>query len=164
MKATVLFLSSLLPLAYGGEIPKQKIALIQKAMEVMHVKSKMDGFIEKTVSVKAQRIQNDNPDSVSDSLLREIRSIISRVYQDHLDGNEGLYPQLYTVVDHYLTDDDLKFVMNYNASDGGQGYAKVAPRIVRDALEIEKKWSDQLEPVIREKLADRFQGLNFHSL
>ena len=162
--SNVFLLSGTLTLAYGGEIPKQKIALIQKAMEVMHVKSKMDGFIEKTVTVKAQRIRNDNPDSVSDSLLKEIRSVISRVYQDRLDGDEGLYHQLYTVVDRYLTDDDLKFVMNYNASDGGQRYAKVAPRIVHDALEIEKKWSDQLESVIREKLEDRFQGLNFHSL
>lgn len=162
--SAVFFLSGILPIAYGGEIPKQKIALIQKSMDVMHVKSKMDSFIEKTVTVKAQRIRNDNPDSISDSLLREIRSIISGVYQDHLDGNDGLYPQLYTVVDRYLTDDDLKFVMNYNASDGGQRYAKVAPRIVHDALEIEKKWSDRLESVIREKLKDRFQGLNFHSL
>ena len=146
------------------EIPKQKIDLIQKAMEVMRVKTKMEGFIGKIVAVKTQRIRNDNPDSISDSLLTEIRNTISRVYQDNLEGRDGLYPQLYAVVDQYLTDDDLKFVMNYNASDGGQRYAKVAPRIVHDALEIEKKWSDKLEPALVEKLKNRFHGLNFRSL
>ena len=151
-------------IAYCGDIPKQKKALIEKAMEAMHVKAKMDGFIGKVVAVKAQRIRNDNPDSVSDSLLTEIRNAISTVYQDNLNGNEGLYPQLYAVVDKYLTDDDLKFVMNYNASDGGQRYAKVAPRIVQEAGEVERKWSEKLEPVIAGKLKDRFQGLNLSSL
>ena len=161
MRFTSLFLV-LLSLTFG-DIPQKKLALIQKAMDIMHIKSKMDGFIRNVAAVKAKRIQNDNL-GMSDSLAGEIQTAISGVYQENLEGDNGLYPQLYQIVDKYLTDDDLKFVMHYNQSDGGQRYAKLAPRIVGEAVEVERKWSENLEPVIVERLNDRFQGLNFSSM
>ena len=154
-----------LSIAIASDIPREKLALIQKAMEVMHVKSKMDGFIGKIVSAKVKRIQKDNP-GVSDSMLVEIQAVINGVYRENLDGGDGLYAKLYQVVDKYLSDDDLKFVMNYNASDGGQRYSKAAPKVIQEAGEIERKWSNKLEPVIMARLKGKFKGadLNFGSM
>jgi hypothetical protein len=163
--AAVALLIGALSTAIASDIPGEKLALIQKAMEVMRVKSRMDGFIGKIVSAKVKRIQKDNP-GVSDSMMMEIQTVINGVYRENLDGVEGLYPKLYQVVDKYLSDDDLKFVMNYNASDGGQRYSKVAPRVIQESGEIERKWSNKLEPVIMERLKDKFKGanLNFGSM
>ena len=140
-------------------VPPQKVALIQKAMETMRLKSKMDGFINKVVNVKVQRIRNDNP-GMSDTTVTEVRNTIAGVYQENLEGkDDALYPQLYAVVDKYLTDDDLKFVLNYKQSDGGQRYAKLAPRIIAEAGEVERKWDERLTPEIGRRLKDRFPEL-----
>lgn len=158
MKATILFLSLLLgslSSAQAGTIPPQKLALIQKAMEVMRIKSRMESYIGKIVDVKVKRIQNDSP-RVADSVLSDIRATISGVYRENLESENGLYPQLYQVVDKYLMDDDLKFVVNYNGSDGGQRYAKLAPRIVQEASEVERRWGERLEPLIKERLKKKF--------
>jgi len=41
-----------LSIAIAADIPREKLALIQKAMEVMRVKSRMDVFIGKIVAAK----------------------------------------------------------------------------------------------------------------
>jgi len=132
-------------------------------MQVMRVDSRMDAFIGKIVAVKVKRIQNDNP-GISDSLVGEIQKVISGVYEENLDTTDGLYPQLYQVVDKYLTEDDLRFVVNYNGSDGGQRYAKLAPQIVQNASLVESKWDEKLQPVIRQNLRERFQDLKLESM
>ncbi len=152
-----------LSLLHATTIPPQKLALIQKAMQTMHVDSRMNGFIGKIVAVKVKRIRNDNP-GMSDSLASEIHKVIAGVYQENLDTTDGLYPQLYQVVDKYLTEDDLKFVVNYNGSDGGQRYAKLAPQIIQEAGAVEGKWNDKLQPEIRKRLKTQFPDLKLESL
>ena len=166
LKPLSLFATALISTAliHASNIPPRKIALIQKAMDVMHLRSKMDGFINRIVTVKVQRIKNDNPDA-SDSTISQVHDVIAGVYNENLDGNDdALYPQLYEVVDKYLTEDDLKFVMNYNASDGGQRYAKLAPRVIQEASDVEKKWNDALAPIIKQRVKDQFPDLKLGSM
>ncbi len=158
--ATLLATSSLVN---ANDIPPHKLALIQKAMDVMHLRSMMDGFINQIVNVKVARIQNDNP-AVSDTELSLVHDVIAGVYGQNLDGDGGLYPQLYQVVDKYLSEDDLKFVMNYNGSDGGQRYAKVAPQVIADASDVEKQWDQSLQPFIQQQLANQFPDLKLQSM
>jgi hypothetical protein len=150
-------------LAHADSIPQEKLALIQKAMQVMQVESRMNAFVGRVVAVKVKRIQNDNP-GISDSVVNEVQKVISEVYLANLDTVDGLYPQLYQVVDTYLTEDDLKFVVNYNGSDGGQRYAKLAPQIIQNASRVESNWNAKLQPVIRQKLKEKFQDLKLESM
>jgi hypothetical protein len=161
----LLFLTLLVALsfAHSSDIPQEKLDLIQKAMQVMRVESRMDAFIARTVAVKVKRVQNDNP-GISDSSVSEVQKIISEVYQENLDTLDGLYPQLYEVVDKYLTEDDLKFVVNYNGSDGGQRYSKLAPQIIQEASLVESKWNQKLQPIIRQMLQERFKDLKLGSM
>ena len=158
MKFQVLFavfLMGTFSISHGGDIPKQKMALIEKAMVAMRLKPRIEGMIDHVATVKVKRIQNDNP-GISDSVLSEVHEVIRGVYRENMDGREGLYPQVYKLFDKYLTEDDLKFAVNFNASDAGQRYSKFAPRIAQESIELGKKWTDKLEPEILSRLKDRF--------
>ena len=153
--STTLLWVGIFSLSHGGDIPRQKLALIEKAMDAMRLKPRIEGMIDNVATVKVKRIQNDNP-GISDSVLTEVRDVIRRVYRENMDGREGLYPRVYAIFDKYLTEDDLKFAVNFNASDAGQRYSKVAPRIAQESVELGKKWTDKLEPEILSRLKDRF--------
>ncbi len=146
---------SALACGWADDIPPAKLDLIEQAVAAMNLKPKFDDFLDAGVAVEVQRIRNDNP-GLPDSTAEEMQNIIQSVYASHLQGDNGLFPQLYAVFDKYLTMDDLQFVIHYHGSDGGQRFAQVIPRILDEDMKIETRWREQLRPAVLQALQDRF--------
>ena len=133
--------------------------LIEQAADVTQLKSKINDLIKNKVSIETKRIKNDNP-GTPDSISQRISEIIEGVYLENLDGNNGLYGKLYHVFDKYLSEQDLKFVINFHSSDRGQKFSKVISQIIKECVVIEKDWSDQLKPTIEGRLKPEYIGRN----
>ena len=136
-------------------------------MAAMKLDQKIEGMIHAKAVARAQKIRIENPEDpevtpedslLPDSAFADARNIIAQVYQENRGGRDGLDMQVYAVFDRYLSEDDLKFVANFNGSDNGKRYREVAPRIVSECLQVGQNWSERLEPEIRRRLEERFRG------
>jgi hypothetical protein len=164
-RATVRFSRALLSAALvagaafsaRADVPLRKLALIRQAMTAMKLDLKIEGMIASRVEGRAQKVRIDNP-GMPDSLMPAVRATIAEVYAENRAGRDGLDAQVHAVFDRHLTEEDLKFATNFNASDNGKRYREVAPRVVNESIEVGRRWSERLEPEVRRRLEQRFRG------
>lgn len=149
--------------AFAADIPPRKLALIREAMTAMKLDLKIQGMIDAKTEARAQKVRIDNP-GLSDSVGHEIRATIREVYAENRTGREGLDNQVHAVFDKYLSEEDLKFATNFQASDNGKRYREVAPRIVNESVQAGQRWAERLEPEIRRRLEHRFREWNLRLL
>ena len=146
--------------ATAQPIPQAKLDRIKRAVDAMNLRPQMDALIENAAALRARRIFNDNPD-LPDSVQAGIRDAVASAYRDHLDDDRGLYGRLYLILDRYLTEDDLKFAVDYRGSDSGRRFAQVLPRILHDASDAIQSWQHDLEPEIESRIRARFANREF---
>lgn len=138
-------------------IPAPKLDLIRNATAAMKLDQRIHGLVRQQVDARTEAFRIDNP-GVSDSLVRIARVLIADVYADNLEGRDGLMPRVYAVLDRHLTEDDLRFAVNFSGSDQGRRYRELAPRVVAESLEAGRAWSQSLEPEIRRRLHAALRG------
>jgi hypothetical protein len=149
--------------ASAAEIPPRKLSLIREAMTAMKLDAKIQGMIDGKVEARTQKVRIENP-GLSDSVAHEIRATIREVYAENRGGREGLDNQVYAVFDRHLSEEDLRFATNFQASDNGKRYREVAPRIVNESVDAGQRWVERLEPEIRRRLEYRFREWNLKLL
>jgi hypothetical protein len=141
----------------GQNISTPKLDLIKQAMASMKIDERIHGMVRQRTESRVESIRIENP-GLSDSLAGEARAVIARVYESNLEGRNGLMPRVYAVLDRRLTEEDLKFAVNFRGSDQGKRYRELVPRVVNESLEAGRQWSESLEPEIRQRLEDTFRG------
>jgi len=132
-------------------IPGPKLDLIKQAMAAMKIDQRIQGLVHQRIETRVEALRLENPE-LSDSLVAEARAVITSVYRENLEGRDGLMFKVYSVLDRRLTEDDLKFAVNFKGSDQGKRYREMVPRIVSESLEAGRLWSESLEPEIRGRL------------
>jgi hypothetical protein len=143
--------------ALAAAIPAPKLDLIKQAMAAMRLDQKIQALVDQRVEAKVQAARIDNP-GLNDSLAVEIREVIAGVYATKMEGPEGLLPRVYAVFDRHLTEEDLRFAVQFRGSDQGRRYREIAPRVVHESVETGRVWSERLDPEIHRRLEDRFRG------
>jgi hypothetical protein len=141
----------------GSNIPAPKLELIRQAIVAMKIDLRIQDIVYQRVETKALAIAMDNPE-VSDTMLNEIRGTIAGVYAENMEGRDGLMPRVCAVLDRRLTEDDLRFAVDFRGSDQGKRFRELVPRVVFDISEAGRAWGERLEPVITRRLEDRFRG------
>jgi hypothetical protein len=142
----------------ASNIPAPKLDLIKQAMAATKVDQKIRGLVDQRIEMRALRIRGDNPD-MTDSLYREVRTVVSDVYVTNSVRPGGLFSRVYALIDRNFTENDLKFAVNFNSSDQGKRFRERVPRLVNESQDIGRKWSESLEPEIRSRLETKFRGL-----
>ena len=143
--------------ASAQHIPAPKLDLIRQAMAAMNLDSRIEGMVAHQVDGRVQRLRIENPDA-PDSLVAEARDIIAAVYAANLDGPRGLMPRVYAIIDRRLTEEDLRFAVNFRGSDQGRRYRELMPRVVQESLDASRDWLQRQEPEIGRRLHARFAG------
>jgi hypothetical protein len=143
--------------AEAQHIPAPKLELIKQATTAMNLDQRIRGLVAQRVEADVEDLRLRNP-ALSDSLAGVARAVIRSVYDEHLHGRDGLMSKVYAVLDRRLTEDDLKFAVNFKNSDQGKRYREVVPRVVQESLEAGRLWSERLEPEINRRLEDRLRG------
>jgi hypothetical protein len=137
-------------------IPAPKLDLIKQATAAMKLDQRIRGLVAQRVDARVEQLRLDHP-GLSDSLASVARSIIAAVYEENLEGRDGLMFKVYSVLDRRLTDEDLKFAVNFKGSDQGKRYRELIPRVVAESLEAGRLWVDRLEPEVRKRLEARLR-------
>lgn len=143
--------------AGASAIAAPKLDLIKRAMASMKIDQKIRALVDQRVELRARQVRGDNP-GMPDSVYRGVRAAISRIYADNTDRPGGLMPRIHTLLDRSFSEDDLRFAVNFNGSDQGKRYRERVPRVINESLEIGRRWSEALEPEIRDDLEARFRG------
>lgn len=156
-----LILSFLIPhAAFPSDIPAPKRALIVQALAAMKIDQRLQGLIDARVEAKVRDVQAANP-GMPDSLLPAVRAEVAAVYALHRDTPDGLMERVYVVIDRRLSEDDLRFVSDFRGSDQGRRYRELIPRVVPESVEAGRAWSEGLDPLIRQRLEERFRGSGY---
>jgi hypothetical protein len=143
---------------FAREVPPQKIELIRSAMESMQLDRKIQGMIDHRVEGRVQRLKADNP-GLSDSTAAAARAVIRETYAEERQARDGLDARVYAVFDKHLTESDLRFAKNFNASDNGKRYREVAPRIVEECVREGTRWANEVDYAVRRKLQAQPWGM-----
>lgn len=138
-------------------ISAPKLDLIKRAMNVMKLDQRIHGLVRQQVEARVEVIRLDNP-GLPDSLAQEARTLIADVYAENLEGRDGLMSRVHAVLDRHLTEEDLRFAVNFSGSDQGRRYRERVPRVVAESLEAGRVWSERLEPEIRRRLETALRG------
>jgi hypothetical protein len=150
------FFAGLLLAWPAATIPAPKLDLIKQAMSAMKLDARIQGLVHQRVDARMQRLRIDNP-GLTDSVLAEMRAEVTAVHISRLEGADGLLPRVYDILDKRLTEEDLRFAVNFRGSDQGKRYRELVPRIVQEATDAGRDWADGLEPEIKRRLEARFR-------
>lgn len=142
--------------AQAQSIAAPKLDLIKQATAAMKLDQRIRGLVAQRVDARVEQLRLEHP-GLSDSLAGEARSTIAAVYEENLEGREGLMFKVYSVLDRRLSEDDLKFAVNFKSSDQGKRYRELVPRVVSESLEAGRLWADRLEPEIGRRLEMRLR-------
>lgn len=134
------------------DVPPQKVELIRGAMASMKLDRKIQGMIDHRVEGRVQKLKAENP-GLPDSVAAAARVVIAETYAERRQGRDGLDARVIAVFDKHLTEDDLRFAQNFNASDNGKRYREVAPRIVDECVREGAAWADGVDYDVRRKLS-----------
>ncbi len=161
-EARIVFTSVLLLLAVttgvsAQNIPAPKLDLIKRATAAMKLDQRIHALVRQHVDARMETFRLDNP-GLPDSAAREARAVIAGVYAENLSGRDGLMPRVYAVLDRHLTEEDLRFAVDFSGSDQGRRYRERAPRVVAESLEAGRAWSERLEPEVRRRLGTVARG------
>ena len=146
-------------LIHADEIKKEKLVLIQKMMETLGVKARMNQIMGTAISSEVDEIIKKNPD-ISDSMKLEIKKTIANVFLNAMEGADGLYSQLYGIYDKYMDEDDLKAVIDFYSSGSGKKFIEISPKMLQESMQIGKEWYQKLLPVLTESLKEKFKNKN----
>jgi hypothetical protein len=146
-------------MASAQGIPAPKLELIRQATVAMKIDQRIHGLIRQRVDARVAALRIDNP-GLSDSLAAAARVVVAAAYASRVEGRDGLMARVHAVLDRHLTEEDLKFAVNFKGSDQGKRYRELAPRVVAESVEAGRVWGESLEPEIRRRLEETFRGQN----
>jgi hypothetical protein len=144
-------------MASAQTISAPKLELIKQAMAAMKIDQRIEGLVRQRIEAKVAALKIANP-GLSDSLVALARAHITDTYEAHLDTRDGLLTRIHVVLDRRLTEDDLKFAVNFKGSDHGKRYRELVPRVIAESVEAGRLWSDALEPTIQSRLQAALRG------
>src|SRR5690606_26106779 len=119
MAISMIVLLMITTVATAQSIPAPKLDLIKRAAAAMKLDQRIHGLVRQQVESRVDAFRIDNP-GAPDSLVATARTLIAGVYAENLEGRNGLMPRVYTVLDRHLTEEDLRFAVNFSGSDQGR--------------------------------------------
>jgi hypothetical protein len=144
-------------MASAQTISAPKLELIKQAMAAMKIDQRIEGLVRQRVDAKVAALKIENP-GLSDSLADVARAVITDTYETNLHGREGLMTRIHVVLDRRLTEDDLKFAVNFKGSDQGKRYRELVPRVIAESVDAGRVWGEALEPTIQSRLQAALRG------
>jgi hypothetical protein len=113
----------------SGNIDPQKEARIRELMELTGAKNLGQELIEAGMEQFRSSVQDSQPDNPRAKQF--VDAFVTR-FQKHFDSN-SLTDRIIPIYDKYLTDDDLKGLIDYYHSPLGQRMLKSLPELTRES-------------------------------
>jgi hypothetical protein len=152
---TFLFLSQTVT---AFPLNREKTALLDKLFEQTGQTAAAVGMQMARLSIQqmttSMKIMNPDIDQKIIDMMEEIVEDV--VYEEIIVKNEYL-KMIYPIYLKYLTQDDLKQMIEFNSTPLGKKIIKVLPVIMQEMIPVAQAYSQTLEPKLLQSLTERLE-------
>jgi hypothetical protein len=148
--------------AGADNIAPAKRADIEKLMRITgppDVTKQISNFFVRQMSQAIKASRPDLPARAYQILGEEI----NRVIEEQMTAKGGFLDMVIPIYAKHFSHEDIKGLLKFYQSDLGKKTIKVEPLILQEKLALAQDWSKSLEPIIKNKINQRFQkeGIDF---
>jgi hypothetical protein len=148
--------------AGADNIVPAKRADIEKLMRITgppDVTKQISNFFVRQMSQAIKASRPDLPARAYQILGEEI----NRVIEEQMTAKGGFLDMVIPIYAKHFSHEDIKGLLKFYQSDLGKKTIKVEPLILQEKLALAQDWSKSLEPIIKNKINQRFQkeGIDF---
>ena len=148
--------------AAADNISPAKRADIEKLMRITgppDVTKQISNFFVRQMSQAIKASRPDLPARAYQILGEEI----NRVIEEQMTAKGGFLDMVIPIYAKHFSHEDIKGLLKFYQSDLGKKTIKVEPLILQEKLALAQDWSKSLEPIIKNKINQRFQkeGIDF---
>ena len=148
--------------AGADNIAPAKRADIEKLMRITgppDVTKQISNFFVRQMSQAIKASRPDLPARAYQILGEEI----NRVIEEQMTAKGGFLDMGIPIYAEHFSHEDIKGLLKFYQSDLGKKTIKVEPLILQEKLALAQDWSKSLEPIIKNKINQRFQkeGIDF---
>ena len=148
--------------AGADNIAPAKRADIEKLMRITgppDVTKQISNFFVRQMSQAIKASRPDLPARAYQILGEEI----NRVIEEQMTAKGGFLDMVIPIYAKHFSHEDIKGLLKFYQSDLWKKTIKVEPLILQEKLALAQDWSKSLEPIIKNKINQRFQkeGIDF---
>jgi hypothetical protein len=148
--------------AGADNIAPAKRADIEKLMRITgppDVTKQISNFFVRQMSQAIKASRPDLPARAYQILGEEI----NRVIEEQMTAKGGFLDMVIPIYAKHFSHEDIKGLLKFYQSDLGKKTIQVEPLILQEKLALAQDWSKSLEPIIKNKINQRFQkeGIDF---
>jgi hypothetical protein len=148
--------------AGADNIAPAKRADIEKLMRITgppDVTKQISNFFVRQMSQVIKASRPDLPARAYQILGEEI----NRVIEEQMTAKGGFLDMVIPIYAEHFSHEDIKGLLKFYQSDLGKKTIQVEPLILQEKLALAQDWSKSLEPIIKNKINQRFQkeGIDF---
>lgn len=137
--------------AVADEMTEQKRADIEQLMDMTNALGLGQQFAVNMAANMIQSVKQTRPDIPPEKLNIAISVTIS-VINDNIGS---LKTQLISLYGKYFTDDEIRDMIRFYASDTGKKAIKVMPVMLQESMATGRQWGNSLVPELKRRLAER---------
>jgi len=136
---------------------REYTALIDKLFEQTGQSAEAVGMQMVRVSTQqmAANMKAVNPD-IDQRMIDIMEEAVEDVIREEFIENKEYVKMIYPIYSKYLTQDDLKQLIEFNDTPVGKKIIKVLPIVTQEALQASQAYAQVLEPKLLQRLAERF--------
>ncbi len=142
--------------AAADDITSAKRADIEKLMRITgppDVTKQMSNFFIRQMSQAIKSSRPDLPAKTYQILGEEINSVI----EEQMTAKGGFLDMVIPIYARHFSHDDIKGLLKFYQTELGKKTIKTWPLILQESMILAKDWSKSLEPLIKNKINERFQ-------
>lgn len=104
-------------------------------------------------------LQKTSP-NVDSKVFDVLQEVVEEVMDEEFNKKDSLNNLIYPIYDKYLTEADLKALIEFNNSPVGKKVTKVMPKIQQEAMAAGAQWGRTLGPKIQTLLQQKLKEKN----
>ncbi len=152
---TFLFLSQTV---IADPLNREKTALIDKLLEQTGQSAEAVGMQISKLSIQqmTESLKIMKPD-IGQKILDIMEEVVEGVIHEEIVVKKTYVKMLYPIYSKYLTQDELKQMIEFNNTPLGKKIIKTLPLITQEALRVSQAYGQTLGPKLQQSLAARFE-------
>ena len=142
-------------LSAEDSIDPEKRAAIQELMVITGAEANRQQLTH-TFTQQLITVLQANGMAVNEPTANIIRDEVDRVVTEQLE-NQRLQNKMYRLYARYFTLEEIRGLIEFNKSPIGEKANRVMPLLMRESMSAAQEWSEEIGPVISNRVRDRLQ-------
>lgn len=142
------------------DIDPDKVSAIRELMEITGAQANQKE-LSRTFAQQLISVLRANGAVLTDEAVAVIRREVETVVAEQL-ADERLQHKMYRIYARYFTLEELEGLIKFNRSPIGEKANRVMPILLRESMTAAQQWSEEIGPVLSERVMERLRKENIH--